>query len=94
MVARTTEFVKETDHQMRRNELMQDYLNVQGKLASEAKGQNVRITVKAEASALHLDEKGGGGGGGGESAERDREEPEEERERFSDGAPHRLDIVI
>ncbi|MDR3278764.1 MAG: hypothetical protein LBT12_08315 [Oscillospiraceae bacterium] len=95
MVARTTEYVRETDHQMRRNELMQDYLNVQGKLANEAEGQNVIKTVKAEASALHLDEKGADGGGdGAEGAPRDRAEAEEEEERFSDGEPHMLDIVI
>jgi hypothetical protein len=93
MVTRTAEYVKESEHQMRRNDLMQDYLNVQGKLASEAAGRNVVKTVKAEASALHPDEKGGGGGGS-ESAPRGHAEADEDGESFSDGEPHIIDIVI
>jgi hypothetical protein len=94
MVARTAEFAKESDHQVRRDGLMQDYQAVQSKLASEAEKRVVVKTAKSETAALHADGHGARSGGGAGGRGREPKDAPEDALVFIPGEEHKIDIVI
>jgi hypothetical protein len=100
MVTRTAEFSKDAVAQLKRNELLQDYLTVQSKETDMREAETVQRTPESEHMALHPDRDGGTQFAEARSGERDADKNEEasaEDENEDVGfAPekHILDIEI
>jgi len=71
MVARTTDFVRETSAMLKRPEVLQDYLAVKEKINDAEEQSKVTKTAETETELekLRPDEGGGDGGGYGGSHE-------------------------
>ena len=68
MIARTTEFSKDTSTVQKRPEIAQEYLAAREKINDAQDQSRVAKTFESKLSELRPDEDGGGnGGGGGES---------------------------
>jgi len=78
MIARTTDFARETSALQKKPEVAQDYLAVREKIVEAQQQSKVAKTLETEAPKLHPDEDGGGSGGSGGEAGADREEYGEE----------------
>ena len=67
MVTRAAEFMKDSSQQLRKNELLQDYLAVQSKVIDEKDKKTVSRTLETEKTGLHPDQGGGGSAGYGQA---------------------------
>lgn len=99
MVTRAAEYAKESSVQQRKNELLQDYLSVQAKVAETQEKQKVAKTVQAEAAGIQLDKDAEGYGGHGYDSS--SEEPSDETDRnqellnqLLDTEEHAIDIKV
>jgi len=78
MIARTTDFARETSALQKKPEIVQDYLAVREKIAEAQQQTRVAKTLETEPTKLHPDDDGGGGGGYGGEAEHGGDEIDEE----------------
>lgn len=96
MVTRTAEMTKDSSVQMKRNELMQDFLSVQNKAMEEHDQHAVTETTKSEEAALHADKEADGHGY--EASERQKKEDETEKgsepEHLVPAETHIIDITV
>ena len=96
MVTRAAELAKESSNQIKRNELMQDYMSVQGRLIEEHEKQMVTGLNEAQEVAIQREREGSRGGAfaegqaRGESSLSDQELDEE----LLSGENHIIDIKV
>jgi len=64
MLAKVTELTRDTNSQLRKNELMQDYMSIQGKLLEEHREQAVTEREEAQRVAIQREREGSGGSAG------------------------------
>ncbi|MDR1117320.1 MAG: hypothetical protein LBL09_03625 [Oscillospiraceae bacterium] len=97
MIARATDFVKESSNQLKKNELMQDYLAVQAKLESEHESNMVTRKTHLEQADMKLNKDGKGGGEYTGREKGKKGKPAEETEAaggWVPGVEHKLDIKV
>lgn len=97
MVTRTAELSKESSNQIKRNELMQDYMSVQGRLMEEHEKQMVTGLQEAQEAVIQREREGSRGGADPE--ERDRRSgsslsDQELAEELDGGEDHLIDIKV
>jgi len=99
MITRATELTKDSSAQLRKNELMHDYLAAQTRAIETRENQSVARTLKPQEIEIHLNnDREGSGGWTGPDGEREAEEREQaDQDRLAQLAPidpHTIDITI
>ncbi|NLT57758.1 MAG: hypothetical protein GXX99_02210 [Clostridiales bacterium] len=61
MVTRAVDYARESSAQLKKSELMQDYMAVQGRLLEQQGQKSVGGAQKAEQAGIHPDRQRGGG---------------------------------
>ena len=94
MVARTTDFVRDTSAMQKKPELTQEFLAVQAKVNEAQDQSRVNKTTESEMQKLNVDDGGGSGGGGGGGGDRNGQDDEQQQEALVPPENHIIDIRV
>lgn len=98
MVTRSSELAKESSNQLRRTDLMQDYLNVHAAELERHKQKMVLKTVATEQAKLHTDKDGSGGSTASRTMYKEKKQSDETPDELKilpdPNDKHLIDIII
>jgi len=98
MITRTAELARDSSAQLRRNELMQDYLAAQTRALETQEKKSVAKTLNTQKGELRPDNDREGNGrdwSGDEREAREREQADQEQlAQLAPTGPHTIDITI